>query len=76
MINFLNIVFILIYSVLLGVFCALMTAIFSACKGEEVQHCEQRRTILKYVSSENAEKPFEMGAAANGGKIEVLTSCI
>ena len=40
----------------------------------EQQRCEQRRTVLKYLSAEYAEQPIAMGVAENGGLIEVLTS--
>tara|TARA_B100000676_G_scaffold293780_1_gene330945 strand:+ start:4328 stop:4636 length:309 start_codon:yes stop_codon:yes gene_type:complete len=40
----------------------------------ETQQCEQRRTILQYLSNEYSEKPVAMGVAENGGLIEVLSS--
>ncbi|MBO89716.1 MAG: hypothetical protein CMP14_09365 [Rickettsiales bacterium] len=40
----------------------------------ETQQCEQRRTVLQYLSNEYSEKPVAMGVAENGGLIEVLSS--
>ena len=45
-----------------------------AWSGDDTQRCEQRRTVLKYLSLEYAETPIAMGVAENGGLIEVLTS--
>ena len=41
---------------------------------ETEQRCEQKRTVLQYLSNEHSEKPVVMGVAENGGLIEVLTS--
>ena len=41
---------------------------------ETEQRCEQKRTVLQYLSNEYSEKPVAMGVAENGGLIEVLTS--
>ena len=41
---------------------------------ETVQRCEQKRTVLQYLSNEYSEKPVVMGVAEDGGLIEVLTS--
>ena len=41
---------------------------------DDTQRCEQRRTVLQYLSSRYEEKPVAMGVAENGGLIEVLTS--
>ena len=41
---------------------------------ETEQRCEQRRTVLQYLSNEYSEKPVAMGVADNGGFIEELTS--
>lgn len=48
--------------------------ITSASESAEQVRCEQRRTVLSYLSSEYSEKPIAMGVAENGGLIEVLTS--
>ena len=41
---------------------------------ETEQRCEQKRTVLQYLSNEHSEKPVVMGVAENGGLIEMLTS--
>ncbi len=41
---------------------------------ETQKQCEQRRTVLQYLSNEYSEKPVAMGVAENGGLIEVLSS--
>ena len=41
---------------------------------DDTQRCEQRRTVLQYLSSRYEETPVAMGVAENGGLIEVLTS--
>ncbi len=41
---------------------------------ETEQWCEQKRTVLQYVSNEYSEKPLVMVVAENGGLIEVVTS--
>lgn len=41
---------------------------------ETQNQCEQRRTVLQYLSNEYSEKPVAMGVAENGGLIEVLSS--
>ena len=41
---------------------------------ETEQRCEQKRTVLQYLSNEYSEKPVVMVVAENGGLIEVLTS--
>ena len=40
---------------------------------ETEQRCEQKRTVLQYLSNEYSEKPVVMVIAQNGGLIEVLT---
>ncbi len=59
------------------VFCFLLSALTvgsNASATEQHQRCEQRRTVLQYLSAEYSEKPVAMGVAENGGLIEVLTS--
>jgi hypothetical protein len=59
------------------IFCFLLSALTvgsSASAAEQQQRCEQRRTVLQYLSAEYSEKPVAMGVAENGGLIEVLTS--
>tara|TARA_B100000676_G_C17935751_1_gene763464 strand:+ start:107 stop:418 length:312 start_codon:yes stop_codon:yes gene_type:complete len=46
----------------------------NSMSAETEQRCEQRRTVLQYLSNEYSEKPVAMGVAENGGLIEVLTS--
>ena len=41
---------------------------------ETEQRCEQKRTVLQYLSNEYSEKPVVMVVAEDGGLIEVLTS--
>jgi hypothetical protein len=41
---------------------------------EQQLRCEQRRTVLQYLSAEYLVKPVVMGIAENGGLIEALTS--
>ena len=45
----------------------------TADSGHE-RRCEQRGTILAYLSRQYSEAPVAMGVAENGGLIEVLTS--
>ena len=58
---------ILSLSMVLGVVGNFMSA-------ETEQRCEQKRTVLQYLSNEYSEKPVVMGVAEDGGLIEVLTS--
>jgi len=59
------------------IFCFLLSALTvgsSASVAEQRQRCEQRRTVLRYLSTASSENPVAMGVAENGGLIEVLTS--
>ena len=50
----------------LGVVCNSMSA-------ETEQRCEQRITVLQYLSNEYSEEPVAIVVAENGGLIELLT---
>lgn len=57
-----------------GILLATIIAPANAGATEQHQRCEERRTVLQYLSNEYSEKPVAMGVAENGGLIEVLTS--
>lgn len=60
----------IIGSLLLALFAGKVTASGNGTQ----QRCEDRVTVLRYLSHQYAEKPVAMGLARNGGLIEVLTS--
>jgi hypothetical protein len=62
-----------------GVLCLLCLFLFGTIPSTLAEppreaRCDQRGTILAYLSKRFAEAPIAMGVAENGGLIEVLSS--
>ena len=60
--------------VIYGILSTTIYVISPVLARNDKQRCEQRRTVLQYLSSQYEETPIAMGVAENGGLIEVLTS--